>query len=214
MMVILRQILYCFAPPKKSSSMSLPHVSSSLPVSSVCPSLLCPGPPSKPVGPLKAKDVERTSVTLEWQPPSDDGGSPLTGYVLEKRDTARPTWTRVEKLSAGKTSYKVQNLLEGSDYHFRVTAENKHGTSEPLETEKTVKPKSPFGESVVQLPLLFFLLVFVQWKNCIGLNSIYSRKYINNIQMLHRNTTSRACNGISRKRRSQYTDIVYVHKHG
>lgn len=99
------------------------------------------------MGPLKAKDIERTSVTLEWQPPSDDGGSPLTGYILEKRDIARPTWTRVEKLSANKTSYKVQNLLEGSDYHFRVSAENKHGTSEPLETEKTVKPKSPFGES-------------------------------------------------------------------
>ena len=99
------------------------------------------------MGPLKTKDIERTSVTLEWQPPSDDGGSPLTGYILEKRDIARPTWTRVEKLSANKTSYKVQNLLEGSDYHFRVSAENKHGTSEPLETEKTVKPKSPFGES-------------------------------------------------------------------
>ena len=99
------------------------------------------------MGPFKVKDIERTSVTLEWQPPSDDGGSPLTSYILEKRDTARPTWTRVEKLSANKTSCKVQNLLEGSDYHFRVTAENKHGASEPLETEKTVKPKSPFGES-------------------------------------------------------------------
>ena len=107
---------------------------------------ICAGPPSKPVGPLKTKDVDRTSVTLEWQPPTDDGGSPLTGYILEKRDVSRPTWTKVEKLSPGKMSYKVQNLLEGNDYHFRVSAENKHGTSQPLETEKTVKPKSLYGE--------------------------------------------------------------------
>ncbi|KAK7507540.1 hypothetical protein BaRGS_00001475, partial [Batillaria attramentaria] len=104
------------------------------------------GPPSKPVGPLKAKDIEQTSVTLEWQPPTDDGGSPLTGYILEKRDTSRPTWARVEKLSPNKTSYKVLNLLEGAEYHFRVSAENKHGTSEPLETEKTVTPKSPYDK--------------------------------------------------------------------
>ena len=137
------------------------------------PSLLHSGPPSKPAGPLKAKDIERTSVTLEWQPPSDDGGSPLTGYILEKRDIARPTWTRVEKLSANKTSYKVQNLPEGSDYHFRVSAENKHGTSEPLETEKTVKPKSPFGESDAA-PFSLLYLMELDGESCFYQCSFFS----------------------------------------
>ncbi|KAH9498302.1 hypothetical protein Btru_006487 [Bulinus truncatus] len=102
------------------------------------------GKPSSPVGPLKVKDIEKTSVTLTWQPPTDDGGSPLTGYVIEKKDMTRPTWTKVEKVSPDKTTFSVQNLLEGSDYQFRVSAENKHGASEPLATDTAVKPKSKF----------------------------------------------------------------------
>lgn len=94
---------------------------------------------------MKAKDIDKTSVTLEWQPPTDDGGSPLTGYILEKREASRPTWTRIERLNPNKTAFKVQNLLEGSEYSFRVSAENKHGTSAPLETEATIKIKSLFG---------------------------------------------------------------------
>lgn len=44
------------------------------------------------------------------------------------------------------TSYCVQKLMENVDYMFRVMAENKVGVSEPLETEKTVTIKSPYGK--------------------------------------------------------------------
>ena len=104
------------------------------------------GPPSKPVGPLKTSDVGRSSVTLDWQPPKDDGGSPLTGYILEKKDLSRPSWTKIDTLPPNKTSFKVENLTEGAEFKFRVTAENKVGTSEPLETDKAVQPKSLYGK--------------------------------------------------------------------
>lgn len=32
---------------------------------------------------------------MTWEPPDDDGGSPLTGYVVEKREVSRKTWTKV-----------------------------------------------------------------------------------------------------------------------
>ncbi|GFS00827.1 titin [Elysia marginata] len=102
--------------------------------------------PGTPQGPLQMKDVEKTSVTLAWKAPASDGGSPLTGYIVEKKEVSRPTWTRVEKISPDETKFIVKNLLEGSDYHFRVSAENKHGASAPLVTDSSVKPKSKFDK--------------------------------------------------------------------
>ena len=61
-------------------------------------------------------------------------------------------WTKVDKTTS--TSYKVDNLIEDTEYYFRVSAENKIGTSEPLEMEKGVTPESPFG-------VYFDLLVLV-----------------------------------------------------
>ena len=102
-----------------------------------------PGPPSTPKGPIKVTDVDRTSVSLQWEPPTDDGGSPITGYILERREAKRTMWTKVDKTTS--TSYKVDSLIEDTEYYFRVSAENKIGTSEPLEMEKGVTPESPFG---------------------------------------------------------------------
>lgn len=36
------------------------------------------GPPSKPRGPLAIKNVNKSSVTLSWTPPADNGGREIT----------------------------------------------------------------------------------------------------------------------------------------
>lgn len=36
------------------------------------------GPPSKPRGPLEVKGVTKSSVTLAWLPPTDNGGKEIT----------------------------------------------------------------------------------------------------------------------------------------
>ena len=92
------------------------------------------------------KDVNRTSCTIQWNPPEDDGGAPLKNYLIEKRDATRTSWSRADKISPDITTHCVQNLTEGAEYYFRVFAENKVGTSEPLEMDKAVKIKSPYGE--------------------------------------------------------------------
>ena len=81
-----------------------------------------------------------------WNPPTDDGGSPITGYTIEKRDAKKATWTKAGKVSADATEFMAEGLFENTSYFFRVIAENKAGASEPLESDTAVLIKSPFGE--------------------------------------------------------------------
>lgn len=107
----------------------------------------CSEPPSKPQGPIKVSSITKTTCTIEWKAPEDDGGVPLTAYVIEKREFPRSTWMRVDKISPDITTYCVQNLVTGSDYFFRVFAENKVGPGPALEMDKAVRIKSPYGQS-------------------------------------------------------------------
>lgn len=100
--------------------------------------------PGKPQD-LDADEVTKTSISLSWQPPKDDGGTDILSYLLEKRDQGRSSWTKVATLDAEETSYCVKDLTEGKEYFFRVSAKNEVGMSEPIEMDKAVAPKSPFG---------------------------------------------------------------------
>ena len=109
---------------------------------------LLPSPtdkPGAPEGPITVSNLTKDSATLTWKPPKDDGGCDLTAYIVERRDAKRNVWTKVATLDGVTLDYKATGLVEGNNYHFRVTAENEVGQSEPLETSAAVVPKSPFG---------------------------------------------------------------------
>lgn len=40
--------------------------------------------PSPPEGPLEITDMTPETCSLAWKPPLDDGGSPITNYIVEK----------------------------------------------------------------------------------------------------------------------------------
>lgn len=44
--------------------------------------------PSRPSNPV-IKDFDSDFVELEWDKPKTDGGSPITGYIIEKKDKFR-----------------------------------------------------------------------------------------------------------------------------
>ena len=99
--------------------------------------------PSKPEGPVEISNITKDSVTLSWQPPTKDGGSPLTGYVIEKRDMSRNQWLKAGSVDKDTTTFTASKLLEDNEYMFRVTAVNAEGDSEPLESKDVAKPKRP-----------------------------------------------------------------------
>lgn len=49
------------------------------------------GKPGKPE--LEDWDVDR--VDLKWTPPKSDGGAPITGYVIEKKEKFSPVWDEI-----------------------------------------------------------------------------------------------------------------------
>ena len=106
--------------------------------------------PSPPEGPLVASDITADSASLSWKPPKSDGGSPLTGYIIEKRDVRKTTWTKVASVDDKTLTCVATKLLEGTPYLFRVMAVNKEGSSLPLESEDEVVPKKPAGERGVR----------------------------------------------------------------
>ena len=97
--------------------------------------------PSKPVGPIEFSDVDKSSVTLSWKPPSSDGGKPIEKYIIEHRDLRRSTWVKAGSVQGDSTTFTAENLTEGNSYTFRVTAVNEEGESQPLESADTVKPQ-------------------------------------------------------------------------
>uniref|UniRef100_A0A8D0KYC5 Titin n=1 Tax=Strix occidentalis caurina TaxID=311401 RepID=A0A8D0KYC5_STROC len=102
-----------------------------------------PGPPE---GPLKVTGVTAEKCYLAWAPPLHDGGSSISHYIIEKRETSRLSWTQVAT-DVQALNYKVTRLLAGNEYIFRVMAVNKYGTGEPLESEPIVarNPYKPPG---------------------------------------------------------------------
>ena len=98
-----------------------------------------PGPPT---GPITYDDITGSSVTISWKKPKDDGGSPITGYAIEKKDLDHlggwvPAVNFVEPYIFTAT---VLRLLEGTQYEFRVFAINAQGRSIPLPTGKKNMP--------------------------------------------------------------------------
>ncbi|CAN8010311.1 unnamed protein product, partial [Ixodes pacificus] len=103
--------------------------------------------PNPPEGPLNVDEVDKDHVKLSWKPPKDTGGSDITGYVIEKRDKTRGgMWVpAVTFVAPTATDATVPKLIEGTEYEFRVMAENAQGLSEPLVTARPVMAKSPYG---------------------------------------------------------------------
>ena len=80
---------------------------------------------------LQIESLDRYSVTLAWQRPEFDGGSPITGYYVERRQGYSNRWGRVNRNPVGTPMITIQDLVEGDEYEFRIVAENEAGVGQP-----------------------------------------------------------------------------------
>ena len=100
------------------------------------------GRPNAPEGPMVFDEIQANSVRVSWKVPTDDGGSEILGYIVERREAARNAWYTVDS-RVTDTHLVVKGLKEGTEYHFKVTAENSFGISCSLKSEQTLVPKTP-----------------------------------------------------------------------
>lgn len=96
-----------------------------------------PGAPGQP----EPTDWDKDHVDLRWTPPLSDGGSPITAYVIEKREKDSPKWIKAAEVPAGECKGTVPHLDENTEYEFRVRAVNAAGPGEPSKASKSVITK-------------------------------------------------------------------------
>lgn len=133
-----------------------------------------PGPPGPPVGPVKFTEVFADRIGLAWNPPTEDGGSKITNYVVEKREDNRKSWVHVSN-DPKECAFVVTRLTENHEYEFRIMAQNKFGVGPPLlsEPEKARNLFSKFRSSVS--------VEMKGWNTNNNTNNIQEKKYSHSV---------------------------------
>uniref|UniRef100_A0A8B9LML3 Titin n=1 Tax=Astyanax mexicanus TaxID=7994 RepID=A0A8B9LML3_ASTMX len=104
-----------------------------------------PAPPKR----LDVIDTTATTASLVWMKPEHDGGSRITGYIVETRKKGSDRW-----VVGGQTkSLKMvlEGLVENTEYEFRVKAQNDTGVSYPRDALTSVIVKEPRIEPTADL---------------------------------------------------------------
>lgn len=100
-----------------------------------------PDPPGKP----QAIDVQRDRCKIKYAAPRYDGGSPITGYIIEQKYKSSNNWYKVSgKDNPPGLEYTIDGLVEGSEVQFRVRAVNAEGPSEPSKPSDMITIEDPF----------------------------------------------------------------------
>ncbi|XP_072133746.1 uncharacterized protein [Mobula birostris] len=88
--------------------------------------------PLPPQGPVEVLESSEHCISFKWKPPKDDGGKPITNYIIERQLVGRNTWIKVGETDASKTTFSVTKVEPGKNYIFKVWAVNSEGGSEAL----------------------------------------------------------------------------------
>lgn len=101
-------------------------------------------------------------IDFKWRIPKDNGGSPITGYILERQQIGRNSWKKLGNVGTGP-KYRDTDVDHGRKYCYHIWAETDQGISEMMETDDIQAGTK--GRYTDELGFLFF--VFFQ-------HSVYS----------------------------------------
>ncbi len=101
------------------------------------------GPSLAPTG-LTATAVGRDRIDLSWTTPTDDGGSAITGYRIESSADGSAGWTDlVADTGSDATTHPHSGLMPNTTRHYRVSAINGEGASDPSDTANATTDDNP-----------------------------------------------------------------------
>jgi titin len=88
-----------------------------------------------------------TQIRLSWRPPSNTGGSPITGYRIERAVTRGGPWIPVAPGPTGTaTSYTHTGLAPNTTRFYRVRALNAQGSGAPSAVAEGRTNAAPPGQ--------------------------------------------------------------------
>lgn len=106
--------------------------------------------PGSPTG-VSATPVSPTQVNLSWSAPSNNGGSPITGYKIEAKSGSGTFSNLVSNTGTTTTTYSHTGLTTGTTYTYRISAINNIGTS-ATSGEASATPTSSSTSGVPSAP--------------------------------------------------------------
>ncbi|KIH65419.1 fibronectin type III domain protein [Ancylostoma duodenale] len=86
--------------------------------------------PSAPTD-LCATNVTTSSASLSWNCPKETNGSPITGFIIQRKTVDSVRWRTVGKTDATTLAFEAGDLFSGEEYLFRVVAVNIVGEGPP-----------------------------------------------------------------------------------
>lgn len=89
--------------------------------------------PSEPLN-LRAYNTLSHQTELAWDAAEETNGSPITGYVIERKGVDNNRWRPVGKVSAHDFTFIADELFSSNVYGFRIRAINAVGESDPSES--------------------------------------------------------------------------------
>ena len=97
---------------------------------------------------LSTNVISSSQIDLTWTAPSNNGGSEIAGYQIDRSNNGGSTWsTVVSNTSSNATTYSDTGLAHSTTYSYRVSSINSIGTSLPSNvasaTTLNVEPSSP-----------------------------------------------------------------------
>ena len=99
---------------------------------------------------ITSSDITKNSCKISWEAPEDDGGTPVVGYTLERREASKKTYMPVMS-GENVMTHIVKELYTNCEYYFRVKAINKVGAGQYLELRNPVLTEEVKRKSCFQL---------------------------------------------------------------
>ena len=90
------------------------------------------------------------SLILSWSPPEKDGGSKITEYIVEYKETTKTTWTRAGTSTGDCTHIEITKLTKDASYEFKISARNEAGVGPALITEDKIIVGKKISKLVVK----------------------------------------------------------------
>src|SRR5207237_140372 len=105
---------------------------------------------SHPPTGLTATTVSSSQINLSWTAPSNNGGSAITGYEIERStDNGTKWYAIVSNTNSTSETYSDSGLPHSTIYSYRVSAINSVGTSSTSNVASAITlntvPTSPTG---------------------------------------------------------------------